>query len=116
MLKNYLKAAVRNLIRNKAFTLINISGLAIGLSCAMFIGLWVYDEYAFDRFHDKGDRIYQIVNEIEFKGQVDVSTKTPVPLAEVLKDEIAGIEEVVKMSNPHQSLFLYGDKKVEAGS
>jgi len=113
MLKNYFKAAVRNLIRNKAFTLINISGLAIGLSCAMFIGLWVYDEYSFDRFHDKGDRIYQIVNEVEFKGQIDVSTKTPVPLAGVLKDEITGIEEVVKMSNPHQSLFLYGDKKVE---
>ncbi|MDX1629970.1 MAG: ABC transporter permease, partial [Fulvivirga sp.] len=113
MLKNYIKAAVRNLTRNKVFSMINVFGLAIGLTCALFIGLWVHDEYAYDRFHTKGDRLYQVINEIKFNEKTEITTNTPVPLAEVLQNEITGIEQVVRASNPHQSQFLYRDKKIE---
>jgi putative ABC transport system permease protein len=60
MLKNYLKIAFRNMRRNKAYTFINISGLAIGLASCFFIMLWVQNELSYDRFHEKADRMCRI--------------------------------------------------------
>lgn len=113
MLRNYLKATIRNLVRNKIFSTINIFGLAIGLASALFIGLWINDEYSFDKQHEKGDRIYQVINEIEFNGNPEVTTNSPIPFAEVLSEEVPGIAHVVKMSKPHFNLFKYEDKKIE---
>ena len=61
MLKNNLKMAWRNLMRHKLFSLINISGLALGLTCSILIMLWVRDELSFDRFHAKGDQLYRVM-------------------------------------------------------
>ncbi|ELR68276.1 putative ABC transporter permease [Fulvivirga imtechensis AK7] len=113
MLKNYLKATIRNLVRNKIFSTINIFGLAIGLASALFIGLWINDEYSFDKQHKKGDRIYKVINEIEFNGKPEVTTNSPIPFAEVLSTEVPGIAQTIKMSKPHFSLFKYVDRKIE---
>ena len=59
MFKNYLKIALRKMNRQKIYTLINIAGLAIGLTGAVFILLWVCDERSYDRFHKHSDRIYR---------------------------------------------------------
>ncbi len=64
MLKNYLKIAYRNFMRHKLFSFINVSGLAIGLSVCMLIGLWVQRELSYDRFHEKADRIYRVEREL----------------------------------------------------
>ena len=61
MLKNYLKISIRNLIKYKAYSLINLLGLTIGLASCLLISLYVFDELNFDRFHSKADRIYRIV-------------------------------------------------------
>lgn len=63
MIRNFLITAWRNLVRNKVYSLINITGLALGLACAILIMLYTKDEISFDAFHKKGDRIYRIVNE-----------------------------------------------------
>ncbi|MEM6515664.1 MAG: FtsX-like permease family protein [Bacteroidota bacterium] len=63
MLKTYLKIAWRNILKNKVFSLINIIGLTIGLSAAFIIGLMIYYDYTFDKFHKDGDRIYRVVSE-----------------------------------------------------
>ena len=63
MFKNYLKTAFRNLRRNKIYSFINISGLSIGLACAMLIILYVKDEVSYDRFHKNGNSIYRIVTQ-----------------------------------------------------
>lgn len=62
MFKNYLKIAIRNLQKQKGFSLINISGLAIGMACCLLILLYVSDELSYDRFHEKGDRIFRILS------------------------------------------------------
>lgn len=61
MIKNYLKIAIRSLLRNKGYALINILGLTFGLTCFMLIGLYLFDELTFDQQHKKADRIYRIV-------------------------------------------------------
>ena len=63
MFRNYFKTAVRTLFRNRIYSVVNISGLSLGLACAMLIILYLKDELSFDRFHAKGDRIYRIYTE-----------------------------------------------------
>ncbi len=60
MLKNYLKVALRNLLKHRLYSLINIGGLALGLACAILIFLWVRDEIGYDRFHANADVLYRI--------------------------------------------------------
>ncbi|HXF28954.1 MAG TPA: ABC transporter permease, partial [Chlamydiales bacterium] len=60
MIKSYLKIAWRNLVKHKAFAAINIAGLAIGMTCSIFILLWVQNELSYDRFHKNADQIYRI--------------------------------------------------------
>ena len=60
MIKNYLKIALRNLAKNKVYSFINIGGLAVGMAVAMLIGLWVYDELSFNKYHKNYEKIAQI--------------------------------------------------------
>ena len=61
MFKNFAKVALRNLLRHKAFSAINIAGLAIGIGSCVIILLWVQDELSYDKFHEKAERIYRVV-------------------------------------------------------
>ena len=81
MLKNYLKTALRNLWRNKAFSFINIMGLALGLACSMLIMLWVSDEYKVDAFHENGPRLYSVIERQYRDGQVSAFYGGPGVLA-----------------------------------
>ena len=58
MIRNYLTIALRNLLKNKGFSFINILGLAVGMASAILILLWINDEVGYDQFHEKKDRIY----------------------------------------------------------
>ena len=69
MFLNYLKTALRSLSRNKAFSIINIIGLAIGLAASLTIALWVFDELSYDRFHEHADDIYRVERDINYQGQ-----------------------------------------------
>ena len=60
MLRNYLKVGLRNLLNQKFYSLINILGLTVGLTCSAFIGIYVYDELSYDKFHDDFDKIYRV--------------------------------------------------------
>ena len=61
MFKNYFKTAWRNLLKNKTSSVINISGLAVGMAVAMLIGLWIFDELSFNKYHRNYERIAQIM-------------------------------------------------------
>lgn len=67
MFKNYLIIAFRNIRRNKTITFINLSGFAIGITACILITFWVVDEFKYDKFHKKSDRIYRIVVSYESK-------------------------------------------------
>ncbi|TAG19595.1 MAG: ABC transporter permease [Cytophagia bacterium] len=93
MLRNYLKIALRNLVKNKVYSFINIGGLAVGMAVAMLIGLWVYDELSYNRYHQNYDRIAQVYNHVTEpleQKQVEGSTM-PQPMAKVLREKYGHI-------------------------
>jgi putative ABC transport system permease protein len=111
MLSNYFKVAIRNLLRQKAFSFINIFGLALGISCTALIGMWVNDELSYDRFHNGYDRIYRITATLpELKVHAAVSSA---PLALAFKNEIPEVEEAVRITELKRDLVQVGDLKFE---
>ena len=86
MFRNYIKTAIRGILRNKIFSLINITGLSMGLACFMLIFLWVKDEIGYDRFHDKADQLFRI-NTRNHEDPDFIWTTSPTPLAPLLKEE-----------------------------
>ena len=92
MLKNYLKTAWRNIIRSKGFSAINITGLALGLTCSLIIMLWVNDEKSVDGFHKNGKNLYQVYERNYFDGKVDAVYNTQGLLAEELKRVVSEVQ------------------------
>lgn len=103
MFKNYLKIAQRNIRRHKAYSLINIFGLAIGMACCLFITLWILDELSFDKFHVDSDQIYQALG----NGRI---SSTPLPLAAALKETFPEIIHASRYEGYGEPLFRRGDK------
>jgi len=114
MYKNYLKTGWRGLVKNRAFSLINISGLSLGLVCSVLIALWVQDEYKVDAFHTDLDRIYTITsmeyagNEITYGGY-----DTPGLLGEELKKVFPEVELGCNTSWNEWRTLSVGDRKVK---
>lgn len=117
MLKSYLKIAFRNLWKQKFHSIVNIFGLAVGLTCVLLISLYVIDELSFDRFHEKSGNIYRIVENQYYAGQpVFPVAVTPGPLAPSLKEEYPEIINTTRLKI-NSSLFEVGEKKfVESGA
>lgn len=111
MLKNFFKVAFRNLWKNKRFSLINITGLAIGMASAMLLLFWIYDEISYDRFHMKGDRIYEAWNRAEFSGELHCWNTTPKILARTMEHDFPEVESAVRVNWPSNYLFTVGEKK-----
>jgi putative ABC transport system permease protein len=97
MFKNYVMIAVRNLLRRTGYSLINIVGLAVGMSCCMLIGLFVFDEVQLDRFHTQSDRIYRLVREMRLdNGAIDIRPNTSGPAGPALKQDYPEVESSVR--------------------
>src|SRR5258706_15118745 len=86
MLKNYIKIAVRNLLKNKAFSAINILGLAIGMAVALLISLWIWDEVSFNHFHKNYKRLGEIASIETFNGTTTTEEFSSVPIAAALRN------------------------------
>lgn len=112
MFQNNFKIAFRNLLRNKAFSIINISGLAIGMASAILILLWVQNEMSHDRFHEKNDRLYQVWSNDKINGTIRSLTYTPEIMAPSLKTDFPEIEEVSRVRWTKNLLTVNGDKKL----
>src|SRR5438045_6601162 len=96
MIKNYIKTAFRNLLKNKGFTAINILGLALGLATCMLIVFYVFDELSYDRFNTKAGRIYRLNNDIKFGGIESSYAVSPAPTAAALKSDLPEVENTVR--------------------
>ena len=112
MLKNYLKIAYRHIARNKFYSAINIVGLAIGITCALLIGLYVQHEFSYDTFHKDADRIYRVESMFTVQGKLDKFALTAFPLVHTMKAEIPEIEEVTRLRFMQNRLFIYDEKKI----
>jgi putative ABC transport system permease protein len=95
MIKNYFKIAWRNFRRNKIFSLINVLGLAIGISAALVIYLLVHYHFTFDKFEKDGDRIYRVVSNFSFAGEVYRNSGVTSPMGPAMKKELTGLDAVV---------------------
>ena len=112
MYKSYFKIGWRNLTNSKAYSLINISGLAIGLACCLSIGLYVLDEYSYDRFHHQGSNIYRIGQHQTKQGVAYNLASTPGPLAPAIKRDFAEVADLCRI-RLMSGIFKIGDKVVE---
>ena len=113
MFKNYLKVAFRNLLRNKGFSIINISGFAIGMASAILILLWIQDELSYDRFHKNPDRLFQLWSSDSLDGGVRSLVFTPQMLAPALKHDYPEVEDAARIGWSFPSLFSYKEKKLK---
>lgn len=106
MLKNYFKVAWRNLIKNKAFSVINISGLAIGLSCFILIALYVVDELSYDRFYPNADNICRVNSDVLFGGTELHITQSSDMIGETLKKDYPQVVQYTRIFNNSGSKLL----------
>jgi putative ABC transport system permease protein len=113
MLKNYFKIAWRNLLKNKGFSAINIFGLAIGITVALLIGLWIVNELSYDNFHKNKNQIYRVlINGVSGNsGEKFTMNSVALPLAETFKKEIPGIKAVAETNWEGKQGLKAGDKK-----
>ncbi len=112
MVKNYLKIALRNIKKYKAFSFINILGLSIGISCCLLILLFVQDELGYDRYHEKADRIYRLVDSFDVQGGISRHyALSSAPFAPMLKKDFPEIEDAVRLFPGRRRLVSYGEKK-----
>jgi putative ABC transport system permease protein len=112
MFKNYLTIAWRNIVRNKAFSFINIFGLGLGIACSLLIFLWIHDERSVDAFHENEPNIYNVYERIISGGNVNASRGTQGLLATELKRKIPEIKYASGYyEDEMETLFAVGDKK-----
>ncbi|WP_413670741.1 ABC transporter permease [Mucilaginibacter sp. Mucisp86] len=118
MFRNYLKIAWRNMLYNKVYSTLNIVGLAAGMAVALLIGLWVTNQYSYDRFLPGYARSYQVeMNLTSQHNGTSTQTSIALPLVEVLRKEIPGVQYVAEADNIGRMNhdLLVGDKKLYLG-
>jgi putative ABC transport system permease protein len=111
MIRNYLKIAWRNLVKNKVFSLINIGGLAVGMGVAILIALWVYDELSFNQYHANYSRIAQIMQNQTWNGEIGTQEANPAALGEEIRNLYSSdFTHVLQASWNHNHTLTYGEK------
>lgn len=113
MLLNYLKLAFRNILKNKISSFINIAGLATGMSVAMLIGLWIWDELSFDTYHKNYDRIAQVMQNQTYNGKTETQASNPAVLgAEIRNNYGSDFKYVLQSSWNFSHTLSFGEKKL----
>ena len=106
MIKNYLKIAWRNLVRNKTFSIINLAGLAIGLACFLLIALYVLDELSYDKFNLNADRVYRVNSDIRFGGGNLHAALSSDMTGQVMKKDYPQVEQYTRIYNSNGAKLI----------
>ncbi len=109
MLINYLKISIRNILRHKGYSFINIFGLALGMACCVLITLWVVDELSYDKYHENADLLYRVEQDQDYSGQTFHVNVTPFPLGPALKDNIPEVADAARFTWAGEMLVRYGN-------
>ena len=113
MIKNYLKIAWRNLLKNKTHSFINITGLSVGMAVAILISLWIWDELSYNKYHEHYDRIVQVMQHQTTNGEVGTKRALPIPLGIKLRDDYKDAFKYVVLSTwTEEHVIANGDKKL----
>ena len=111
MFKNYFKIALRNMAKQKVYSFINIGGLAIGMAVAMLIGLWIWDEFSFNKYHQNYDRIAQVWQQAFSNGRTWKGGSLPIPLGTELRSSFSNHFEFVVMTTQTGELIISSEDK-----
>lgn len=116
MFKHNLLVSWRSFKKDRTTFLINLLGLSTGLACALLIFMWVQDELAMDKFHEKDDQLFQVLQKSGRPGDLMVGDWTPGPLAQALKEEFPEVEyaTTVKQGSNYDGVITYRDKHIRA--
>lgn len=99
MLRNYIKITLRNLVKHKGYSFINITGLAVGIACCLLIFLYVKDELTYDRYHKNGDRIFRITSKISFAGNESTMAVSGFPEGQAYLEAVPEIESMARIDS-----------------
>ncbi|HEV7347764.1 ABC transporter permease [Telluribacter sp.] len=113
MIKNYLKIALRNLLKNKVYSFINIFGLAVGMAVAILIGLWIWDELSYNKYHKNYDRVAQVMLNQTFNGETGSSRAVSLPLRGEIQNKYADdFKYIAQASWNFDHVLGNGDTKI----
>lgn len=114
MLKNYFRVAIRNILKNKVFSGINIMGLAVGMAVALLIGLWIWDEISFNHYHKNHARLGEIVSIDTYNGVTTYDEFSSVPVAAALRNNYPDEIKQASITRELNAGLMVGDKKINA--
>src|SRR5687768_11733798 len=109
MLKNLLKIAMRNILKDKTYSLINIVGLTIGITCSLFLLMYILDELSYDRYHKNANNIYRIVSNIKEPDNAFTWAVAQIPLADELREKYPEVKNTVRFFFTSRTLYKNGD-------
>lgn len=104
MIRFLIITAWRNFIKHKSFSLINITGLSLGICCVTAIFMYVVDDFSFDRFHSNSNRIYRVNSTTHFNGGESRYSTTSTPLAEAIRNDVPEVEQAARLFNRQATL------------
>ena len=114
MFKNYFKVAFRNLGKNRLTSLVNILGLAIGMTAAVLIFEWVHNEFSYDQFHANSAQLYKLWNHTasHVKGQINCWPAMAPPVGPALKQQYPEVAATTRYEGPDEVALTYADKAI----
>ncbi|SKB70845.1 ABC transporter permease [Dyadobacter psychrophilus] len=113
MLQNYMKIAFRNLSKNRTYSAINIAGLSVGMTTAILISLWMWDELSYNKYHRNYDRIARVMQHQTYNGTTSTAVATPLPMRAALQNEHASeFTHIASSSWTEDRILAFGDKKI----
>lgn len=111
MIKNLLMIAFRTIRKDKTYSIINIVGLTIGITCSLFLLMYILDELSYDRYHKNADNIYRIVSKIKEPDNEFTWAVAQIPMAEELRDKYPEVKNAVRFYDVGKKLFKYNEKE-----
>jgi putative ABC transport system permease protein len=111
MFKNLFKIGLRNIVKEKTYSIINILGLTIGITCSVLLLMYIFDELSYDRYHKNADNIYRIVSNIKEPDNAFTWAVAQIPLAEELRNNYPEVKNTVRFFNTPRTLYKNGDKQ-----
>jgi putative ABC transport system permease protein len=111
MLRNLLKVAIRTILKEKSYSVINIAGLTIGMTCSLFLLMYILHELSYDRYHKNARNIYRVVSNIKEPDNAFTWAVAQIPLAEELRDNYPEVKNAVRFFGTGKTLYKNGEKQ-----
>lgn len=111
MLKNLLKISFRTILKDKTYSLLNITGLTIGITCSLFLLMYILHELSYDRYHENAPNIYRVVSNIKETDNAFTWAVAQIPLAEELRDNYPEVKDAVRFFGTGRTLYKNDEKQ-----